>query len=97
MTDRYVEGIGAIPGLQLWAKPDVTIINFGSTEFDIYAVAELMKQRRWVPGLTSDPRGMHTMLSMQHEPAREQYLADLRACVETVRATQAKSEATATY
>jgi sphinganine-1-phosphate aldolase len=97
MTDLYVKGIEAIAGLQLWARPDVTIINFGSTEFDIYAVADLMKQRRWVPGLTSDPRGMHTMLSMQHEPARDAYLSDLRACVEAVRATQTRSEATATY
>jgi sphinganine-1-phosphate aldolase len=97
MTDSYVEGVSAIPGLQLWAMPDVTILNFGSTEFDIYAVAEQMKARRWIPGLTSEPRGMHTMLSMQHEPVREQYLSDLRECVDAARATRAKSKATATY
>ncbi len=97
MVDRYVDGISSIPGLQLWANPDVTILNFGSTGFDIYAVAEMMRARRWIPGLTSDPKGMHTMLSMQHEPAREAYLRDLRHCVEAVRATEAKSSLTATY
>lgn len=97
MVDAYVEGISAIPGLQFWAKPDVTIINFGSTEFDIYAVAEQMRGKGWIPGLTSEPRGMHTMLAMQHEPARESYLADLRASVDAVRATQAQSGLTATY
>lgn len=97
MTDRYVEGIAAIEGLEFWAKPDVTILNFGSNEVDIFAVAEQMKARKWVPGLTSEPKGMHTMLSMQHEPAREAYLADLRASVEAVRATKAKSDLAATY
>ncbi len=97
VVDRYVEGLEAIPGIELWARPDVTIVNFGSRDFDIYAVAEQMKARRWIPGLTSEPKGMHTMLSMQHEPARETYLNDLRACVEAVRASEATSNLTATY
>jgi glutamate/tyrosine decarboxylase-like PLP-dependent enzyme len=97
MVDGYVAGLTAIEGLVLWAKPDVTIVNFGAEGFDIYAVAELMKQRGWVPGLTRDPKGMHTMLSMQHAPVREAYLADLRDCVELVKATDAKSAMAATY
>jgi glutamate/tyrosine decarboxylase-like PLP-dependent enzyme len=97
MVDDYVAGISAIEGLEFWARPDVSILNFGSNEIDIYAVAERMKALNWVPGLTRDPKGMHTMLSMQHAPAREAYLADLRACVEAVRASGAKSQMAATY
>jgi glutamate/tyrosine decarboxylase-like PLP-dependent enzyme len=97
MTDRYVEGLRGIDGLELWAEPDVTILNFGSDAFDIYAVAERMRARHWVPGLTSTPKGMHTMLSMQHAPVRQAYLDDLRASIAEVRATQAKSDLSATY
>ena len=97
MTDQYVEGIRAIPGLELWAKPDVTILNFGSNAFDIYAVAERMKTRGWIPGLTSSPRGMHTMLAMQHAPAREIWLADMADSIAEVKTTQAKSDLAATY
>jgi glutamate/tyrosine decarboxylase-like PLP-dependent enzyme len=97
MVDDYVTGISAIEGLEFWAKPDVSILNFGSNEIDIYAVAEKMKALNWVPGLTRDPKGMHTMLSMQHAPAREAYLADLRVCVDAVRASGAKSRMAATY
>ncbi|MBS0333772.1 MAG: aspartate aminotransferase family protein, partial [Proteobacteria bacterium] len=97
MVDDYVTGIEAIAGLKLWARPDVSILNFGSDEIDIYAVAERMKAHGWVPGLTRDPKGMHTMLSMQHEPVREAWLADLRAAVEAVRASGAKSQMAATY
>jgi sphinganine-1-phosphate aldolase len=39
-----------------------------------------------VPGLTRDPKGIHAMLSMLHEPAREAYLADLSDAVAKVRA-----------
>lgn len=97
MVDDYVAGLSAIEGIRLWAKPDVSILNFGSDDFDIYAVAEGMKARDWVPGLTRDPKGMHTMLSMQHAPAREAWLADLRACVDAARASGAKSKLAATY
>ncbi|HEY3951067.1 pyridoxal phosphate-dependent decarboxylase family protein [Phenylobacterium sp.] len=97
MVDDYVAGIAAIDGLTLWAKPDVSILNFGSNDFDIYAVAERMKAKGWVPGLTRDPKGMHTMLSMQHAPVREAWLADLRAGIEAVRESGAKSQLAATY
>jgi glutamate/tyrosine decarboxylase-like PLP-dependent enzyme len=97
MVDDYVAGISAIEGLVFWAKPDVSILNFGSVDLDIYAIAEQLRGRGWVPGLTRDPRGMHTMLSMQHAAVKDAYLDDLRACVEAVRGSNAKSQMTATY
>jgi glutamate/tyrosine decarboxylase-like PLP-dependent enzyme len=97
MTDKYVSGIRAIDGLELWAEPDVTILNFGSRQFDIYAVAEMMQKRGWLPGLTREPKGMQTMLSMQHDPAREDYLADLSDCVGIVRESGVQGTIKATY
>jgi sphinganine-1-phosphate aldolase len=85
MTDAYVAGLRAIDGIVLLAEPDFTIVNFGSETFDIHAVAKHMKARGWVPGLTRDPKGIHAMLSMLHEPAREAYLADLSDAVAKVR------------
>lgn len=85
MTDAYVEGIEAIPGLKLWAKPDMSIINFGSDEVDMFHVAVEMNKRGWLPGLTRAPKGLHAMMSLLHEPAREAYLADLQVCVDAAR------------
>lgn len=86
MVDRYCAGIEAIEGLELWAQPDVSIINFGSKSLNILAVADRMVERGWLPGLTKAPRGMHAMLSMLHDgQACEDYLRDLRASVEEVR------------
>lgn len=92
MVDRYCEGIEAIEGLRLWSRPDVSIINFGTDTLNILAVAERMMARGWLPGLTRTPRGMHAMLSMLHDgQAREDYLSDLRACVEDVRSDPMQS------
>lgn len=98
MTDAYVTGIEAIPGLKMHARPDLTIINFGSDEVDIFRVGEEMAARDWVPGLTQRPRGMHAMLSMLHAPACETYLRDLSDAVGVVRAEGGRaSEISARY
>ena len=86
MTDQYVAGIEAIDGLYMVARPDATIINFASHDFDIFAVAERLDEiGGWLPGLTQNPKGMHAMMSMFHEPVREQYLGDLETAVNQVR------------
>lgn len=79
MRDAYVEGIGAIPGMGVFGAPDLSILAFGAAELDMGAVAAGMEARGWVPGLVRDPPGLHLMMSLLHEPARERYLGDLRA------------------
>jgi len=81
MSDAYTAGIEAIPALEMWARPDLTILNWGSRHKDIFAVAEGMQARGWLPGLTRNPAGMHLMASLLHEPVREQFLSDLAASV----------------
>ncbi|GAB5468153.1 MAG: aminotransferase class V-fold PLP-dependent enzyme [Rhodospirillales bacterium] len=85
MTDRYVAGIEAIPGLKMIADPDLSIINYGSDEVDMFQVAEALSERGWLPGLTREPKGLHAMMSLLHEPACDPFLADLRRAVESVR------------
>ena len=77
VVDGYVAGLQAIPGIEPWALPDVTIVNFGSHAVDMGAVAEGMRARGWLPGMTRQPMGLHLMLSMLHAPARDAYLNDL--------------------
>ena len=85
MTDAYLRDLAAIPEIELWVEPDLTLINFGSHAVDIYAVARTLEERGWVTGLTRAPKGLHLMLSALHEPAREAYVADLKAGIVAVR------------
>jgi glutamate/tyrosine decarboxylase-like PLP-dependent enzyme len=98
LVRAYADGIRAIDGLHLWGEPDLSILSFGSDQIDIFAAAERMGERGWLPGLTQRPRGMHLMLSMLHEPARQDYLADLAAAVAEVKAgTGAPAKIQASY
>ena len=81
MRDAYVAGIEAIPGMQVFGKPDLSILSFGHPGKDMDSVAAGMTRRNWVPGMVRTPPGLHLMMSLLHEPAREPYLADLRASV----------------
>ena len=86
MREAYVEGISAIAPLRLHCLPDLSILAFGSEDVNIPALASAMAARGWVPGQVQHPPGLHLMLSLLHEPARERYLHDLTAAVAEVAA-----------
>ncbi|MCX7379640.1 MAG: pyridoxal-dependent decarboxylase [Alphaproteobacteria bacterium] len=81
MRDAYVAGIEAIPGMQVYGKPDLSILAFGAPEKDADSIAAGMAKRDWIPGMVRTPPGLHLMMSLLHEPAREPYLRDLAAAV----------------
>jgi sphinganine-1-phosphate aldolase len=96
VVDAYVADIEAIDGLRMVATPDLSIINFTSDEVDMGLVADGMKARGWLPGMTQAPKGLHIMMSMFHGPAREDYIADLKEAVAEARekaGRKAKTEA----
>jgi glutamate/tyrosine decarboxylase-like PLP-dependent enzyme len=97
MTRKYVEGIKAIDELHMWTEPDLSIINFGSQIFDIFSVAEEFSKSGWLAGLTQDPRGMHMMMSLIHEPVREEFLQTLKDAIVTVNKFRTKSSIKAEY
>lgn len=81
MRDAYVAGIEAIPGMQVFGKPDLSILAFGAPDKDADSIAAGMAARHWVPGMVRTPPGLHMMMSLLHEPARADYLRDLAASV----------------
>ena len=84
-VDAYQAGIRATGGLKVLGEPDLSIVAFGSDEFDVFRVAELMSEKGWLAGLVQKPKGIHRMMSMFHEPVLDEYLDDLRAAVGVVR------------
>lgn len=96
--DDYRAGIEAIPGLKVLGDPHLSIVAFTAEGLDIYRVAELMSAKGWLPGLLKEPKAIHRMMSLVHQPVLDEYLADLRAAVEEVRASGATArEIEATY
>ncbi len=97
-VDAYQDGIRATQGLKILGAPDLSIVSFGSDEFDVFRVAELMGEKGWLSGLTQKPKGIHRMMSMFHEPVLVEYLDDLRAAIGVVRqAPPAEASIRASY
>ncbi len=85
--DEYKRGIEAIDGLKVLGRPHLSIVAYGSDEFDVFRVAEVMAEKGWLPGLLQRPKAIHRMMSMVHAPSLDEYLADLRAAIAVVRGT----------
>jgi glutamate/tyrosine decarboxylase-like PLP-dependent enzyme len=96
--DQYRERLGAIDGIRVLGNPHASIVSYTSDEFDIFAVAELLKEKGWMPGLLQEPRGIHQMMSLAQSRVLDQYVADVTEAVAQVRAAPGKtSKLEATY
>ena len=83
--DKYQRGLEAIGGFRFWGRHQLGLLAFGSDEFDIFAVAEGMRDRGWMSAGLRRPKGMHLMLSPGHADAADAYLADMADTVAEVR------------
>ena len=95
--DTYRQRIEAIDGLKIIGDPHLSIVAYGSEDFDVFRVAEIMQAKGWLPGLVQKPKGIHRMMSMLHALSVDDYVADVHAAVEAVRAesgSNAKLKAT---
>lgn len=88
--EHYRDGIAAIEGLNVLGTPELSIVAVGSDELDVFAIAEHMQEKGWVPGLLQKPKALHRMMSMLHVPSMNQYLEDLSAITAGIAAGEAK-------
>jgi glutamate/tyrosine decarboxylase-like PLP-dependent enzyme len=96
-VDTYRQRIEAIDGLKVIGDPHLSIVAYGSEDFDVFRVAEIMQAKGWLPGLVQKPKGIHRMMSMVHAVSIDDYIGDVQAAVKTVRAesgSNAKLKAT---
>ncbi|MGH0032269.1 MAG: pyridoxal phosphate-dependent decarboxylase family protein [Myxococcota bacterium] len=83
---RLAAEIEASPDLYVHGAPNLGLIAYGSDTLDPFAVWGRLARRGWFTGLTTDPRGIHLMLSPAHAEVIDDYLADLRQAVAEVKA-----------
>lgn len=89
--DRYRAGVEAIPGLKVIGDPHVAVVAFTGDDIDLFRVAETMSANGWLPGLLKEPKAIHRLMSLVHEPVLDEYLSDLRDAVASVRASESRS------
>ncbi|SDR32863.1 hypothetical protein SAMN05444161_2852 [Rhizobiales bacterium GAS191] len=90
-------GFWGISGHELSRLAALANIAFGCDDVDMGKVATLMGQRGWLPGMVRTPPSLHLMLSLHHAQAREAYVADVAACIETARGAETITATSASY
>ena len=66
--------INAIPGLQIFAQPDICIFSFGATDFDIYELGDELYLKGWLLDRQQNPAALHISVSPNHE----NYMAEFK-------------------
>jgi glutamate/tyrosine decarboxylase-like PLP-dependent enzyme len=88
-TATLTAGIRAIPGLHVVGEPDMNVLCIGSDAVDVFAVADLLEQRRWRIDRQARPRAIHLIVTPNHAQSIGAFLDDLRAATDAARAGRA--------
>ncbi|MCE9649666.1 MAG: aspartate aminotransferase family protein [Parvibaculum sp.] len=92
--EKIEAGVKAL-GFRVLGKPALGLVAFTRDDLDCMAIWGKLFERGWFTSLTTEPKGLHLMLSPFHLQVADTYLADLAWAVEEVKAgaTGAKREA----
>jgi sphinganine-1-phosphate aldolase len=81
---QLAAAIGTIPDLAIRARPDATLVAFGSADedcLDIFAVADALWRRGWYVDRQGPPPSLHCTVSIVHDGKIEAFVADLLASI----------------
>lgn len=88
-TQKLIEGINAIPELEVLGKPAMCMFSFKSDVLNVYQLADRMAKRGWyIQGQFSTPytpRSLHVSVNYGTIHQVDALLKDLRECVEEVK------------
>jgi sphinganine-1-phosphate aldolase len=93
---RMVDGIRAIDGLRVLGEPETQIVATASDDetLDVFAVGDALLARGWHLDRQGPPDTLHATVCAANAPVIDDYLRDLRECVEIVRGTRADDRST---
>ena len=94
--EKIEAGVTAL-GFRVLGQPQLGIVAFTHDGIDCMAVWGKLFERGWFTSLTTEPKGLHLMLSPFHQQVADTYLADLEWAVGEVKAGQVGATREARY
>lgn len=80
-TRRRIEtGVREL-GFEVFGEPQVSLIAFGGEALDVKSIGRALYGKGWMSSRTTDPAGIHLMVSPAHADSVDDYLADLSELV----------------
>ncbi len=88
VSESLKSKIAAIDGLEIIGNPLASLIAYRSTvpEINIFSVGDLMEEKGWHIDRLQRPDALHAMVTAPHDKVVDQYIADLKECVEYAKA-----------
>jgi glutamate/tyrosine decarboxylase-like PLP-dependent enzyme len=74
---RLADAVDAHPDLVLRARPDSTLLSFGSDRVDPFAVADSLATRGWYVDRQSPPPSLHCTVNAVHDQVIDEFVGDL--------------------
>ena len=81
--ERIEAGVRKL-GFTVLGRPQLGIIAFTRDDVDCLAIWAKLRERGWFTSVTTEPRGLHLMLSPFHAQVADGYLADLEWALDAV-------------
>ncbi|MBQ9850037.1 MAG: aspartate aminotransferase family protein [Clostridia bacterium] len=88
VSERLKKGIEDIGCFKIIGSPIASLFAYKSTDptVNAFSVGDVMEEKGWHIDRLQFPDALHAMVTAPHEKVVDQYLADLRDAVDTVRA-----------
>ena len=83
-TARYIEaGLRKIPNIFVFGRPEMSVIGFGSLDFDIFRLSSALVQRGWNLNSLQFPASIHICCCLPHtQPGvADNLIRDVEECV----------------
>ena len=93
---RLEEGVKAL-GFEILGNPLLGLVAFRHPEAHSFALYGEIYRRGWFTSVTKEPPSLHLMLSPKHADVIDEYIADLKASLETVLAGEGGEKVEARY
>ena len=93
---RIEAGVRAL-GFTVLGEPQLGLLAFTHPEAGAFPLWAKLRSRGWFTSMTSEPPGLHLMLSPFHAAVADQYLADLAWALDAVRGETAEAAGVARY
>ncbi len=85
-VEKIKQGIESIPELHMMARPEMTLISFGSDKVNIFHIIDEMNLKGWYiqPSLSFDniPATIHLSVTLSNAGREDEFICDLEQSVE---------------
>eukprot|EP00615_Pteridomonas_danica_P010233 CAMPEP_0114358378 /NCGR_PEP_ID=MMETSP0101-20121206/22260_1 /TAXON_ID=38822 ORGANISM="Pteridomonas danica, Strain PT" /NCGR_SAMPLE_ID=MMETSP0101 /ASSEMBLY_ACC=CAM_ASM_000211 /LENGTH=626 /DNA_ID=CAMNT_0001501467 /DNA_START=15 /DNA_END=1895 /DNA_ORIENTATION=+ len=89
---NIAKGVKEIPGLFLVEEPSAMIVCFGSKEFNVLKVSDIMARKGWSLNALQKPNSVHLCCTLRTVGHEAHFLSDLKESVDEVKSTGAANE-----